>query len=296
MSDSAPLLEAQSLVKHYGAVQAVNGVSFSVPTGGCFGLLGPNGAGKSTTIEMLEGILTPSSGAVLFRGKPLGRQFREQAGIQFQATALQDFLSVRETLVLFHNLYQHRANLDEVIALCQLEPLLARDNRKLSGGQRQRLLLALALVNDPAILFLDEPTTGMDPHARRNLWELLRGIRRAGKTVLLSTHYMEEAYVLCDDIAIMDHGRIIARGAPAELLSAHYEDVILLLPRADFAPTADFPYPVLDAGALWEISSRDVPGALTALAGAGATLTRLRIRERTLEDLFLELTDRELRA
>lgn len=292
----APIIEAVALVKRYGAVRAVDGVSFAVAPGSCFGLLGPNGAGKSTTIEMLEGILPPDAGEVRYRGRPLGRDFKEEAGIQFQATALQEFLTVRETLVLFHRLYRQRARLDEVIALCQLEDLLERDNRRLSGGQRQRLLLALALVNDPAVLFLDEPTTGLDPQARISFWELVRGVRAAGKTVLLTTHYMDEAYVLCDDIAIVDRGRIIARGSPQALLAEHFGDIIVQLPAGTFTPPPDFPYPVLDAGESLEISAADAPAALDALRAAGADLRGLRIRERTLEDLFLELTGRELRT
>jgi ABC-2 type transport system ATP-binding protein len=291
-----PLLEAQDLVKVYPGVRAVAGVSFALQPGTCFGLLGPNGAGKSTTIEMLEGILPPDGGAIRYRGRPLDRAFKEEAGIQFQATALQEYLTVRETLELFHRLYRRRANLDEVIALCQLGELLERDNRKLSGGQRQRLLLALALVNDPAVLFLDEPTTGLDPQARRSFWELVRTVRAAGKTVLLTTHYMEEAYVLCEEIAIMDRGRIIARGSPQALLATHFGDVILELPTGAFTPPAGFPYPVLAANAHLEISAADPAGALDALRAAGADLRALRIRERTLEDLFLELTGHELRA
>ncbi|WP_372696124.1 ABC transporter ATP-binding protein [Immundisolibacter sp.] len=291
-----PILDVQDLIKEYPGVRAVAGVSFSVPAGICFGLLGPNGAGKTTTVEMLEGICRPTAGRVLYRGEVQGAQFRAEAGIQFQSTALQDFLTVRETLVLFHRLYPRRADLEALIDLCQLRDLLERDNRKLSGGQRQRLLLAIALVNDPDIVFLDEPTTGLDPQARRNFWKLVQDIKAQGKTILLTTHYMEEAYVLCDEIAIMDRGRIIAQGSPDALLKAHFEDVVLTLPKADFDPPAEFAHALLDAGELWELSTREVPVALTALEGAGAGLQRLRIRERTLEDLFLELTGRELRA
>ncbi|MFZ5493035.1 MAG: ABC transporter ATP-binding protein [Pseudomonadota bacterium] len=291
-----PILEVRDLVKEYPGVRAVAGVSFRVAAGSCFGLLGPNGAGKTTTVEMMEGICRPTAGAVLYRGQTQGAQFRAEAGIQFQSTALQDFLTVRETLVLFHSLYPRRADLESLIDLCQLRDLLERDNRKLSGGQRQRLLLAIALVNDPDLVFLDEPTTGLDPQARRSFWKLVQDIKAQGKTIVLTTHYMEEAYVLCDEIAIMDRGGIIAQGSPDALLKAHFEDVILTLPKADFAPPAEFGHVLLDAGELWELSTRDVAAALHALEGAGASLGRLRIRERTLEDLFLELTGRELRA
>ncbi|MBA3562752.1 MAG: ABC transporter ATP-binding protein [Gammaproteobacteria bacterium] len=292
-----PILRVDKLVKRYPGTEAVRGVSFSVGEGTCFGLLGPNGAGKTTTVEIMEGILPATSGEVRYRGRPIGAAFREDAGIQFQTTALQDFLTVRETLELFGRLYSARANLDELITVCSLEPILTRDVRKISGGQRQRLLLAVALVNDPAILFLDEPTTGLDPQARRNFWDLVRAIKARNKTVILTTHYMEEAYHLCDEIAIMDHGRIIAQGPPEKLLEEHFRDTVLELPREDF--TADpgaLPWQVLVSGDSVEMSVPDVDLAIRALAGHGVSLGRLRIRPRNLEDLFLELTGRELRA
>ena len=182
-------------------------------------------------------------------------------------------------------------------ALQALEQVAARDNRKLSGGQLQRLLLAIALANDPKVLFLDEPTTGLDPQARHNFWDLIRAIKAERRTVLLTTHYMEEAYFLCDEIAIMDRGRIIAQGTPSRLLKEHFEDVVLELPREDFrgAP-AEFPLPVLEAGDRIEISTPDVERALQALLDRGVPLRHLKIRPRNLEDLFLELTGRELRA
>lgn len=291
------IIEVRNLVKAYPGVQAVDGVSFCVATGTCFGLLGPNGAGKTTTVEMIEGLVKPTSGEILYQGEALGARFRNEAGIQFQSTALQDFLTVAETLRLFHRLYRHRADLDQVIATCRLEELLPRDNRRLSGGQRQRLLLAIALVNDPQILFLDEPTTGLDPQARRNFWELIENIKARGKTIILTTHYMEEAQRLCDDIAIMDHGHIIARGSPRQLLDAHFGDLILELPAAaGEAIGSGFPYPVLQANGALEISTPDIEGAMRALRDAGVPLGELRIRERTLEDLFLELTGKELRV
>ena len=293
----APVLEARQLVKQYPGVRAVDELSLQVREGSCFGLLGPNGAGKTTTVEMLEGITPPTSGEVLFRGRPLGRDFREHAGIQFQSTALQDFLTVGETLAYFQQLYRQRLPLDELIEMCALADILKRDNRKLSGGQRQRLLLAIALVNDPQVLFLDEPTTGLDPQARRRFWSLVETIKARGKTIVLTTHYMEEAYVLCDDIAIVDHGHIIAEGTPRDLLEAHFGDLVLELPRSDFTlPAEGFAYPVAELRERVEISTSDVEGALSALRSAGVPLTRLRIRDRTLEDLFLELTGRELRA
>lgn len=290
-------IEVRDLVKRYPAVTAVNGVSFRVAEGSCFGLLGPNGAGKTTTIEILEGILQPTSGDMLYRGEPLGARFRQDAGIQFQSTALQDFLTVREHLKLFRKLYAHGMAVDELVDLCALGEFADRDARKLSGGQRQRLLLAIALVNDPAVVFLDEPTTGLDPQARRNFWDLINRIKALNKTVLLTTHYMEEAYRLCDEIAIMDHGRIIAQGSPQKLLTEHFADVVLELPESDFtADRARFPLPLIEARGLVEIATHDVNAAIAALLEHGVSLNHLKIRPRTLEDLFLQLTGKALRA
>ena len=226
-------LEARNLVKEYPDVLAVDGVSFSVPEGTCFGLLGPNGAGKTTTVEIIEGVTQPTSGDVYYYGEPAGDRFRQEAGIQFQNTALQDYITVRETLQMFRALYDKPADLDHVIEQCSLGELLERDNRKLSGGQRQRLLLAVALVNKPRLVFLDEPTTGLDPQARRNFWTLVKSIREEGATIVLTTHYMDEAHVLCDDIAIMDEGRIIAQGAPGDLLFEQYGDTLINLPHGE---------------------------------------------------------------
>ncbi len=246
---------------------------------------------------MMEGVTVPTSGEVLYYGEPLGARFRAEAGIQFQKTALQDFLTVRETLQLFRRLYPRGRDVDELIRLCALEQVADRDNRKLSGGQTQRLLLAIALANDPQVLFLDEPTTGLDPQARHNFWDLIRSIKAERRTVLLTTHYMEEAYFLCDSIAIMDRGRIIAEGQPSRLLKEHFEDVVLELPREDFrGETSDFPLPLLIANERVEISTPDVERALRALLDRGIPLRHLRIRPRNLEDLFLELTGRELRT
>ncbi len=291
------VLEVRDLVKQYPGVRAVDGVSFTIAEGVCFGLLGPNGAGKTTTVEIMEGVTAPTSGTVYYAGEPLGARFRAEAGIQFQKTALQDFLTVRETLAMFRGLYPRGRDVDDLIELCALGQVADRDNRKLSGGQSQRLLLAIALVNDPKVLFLDEPTTGLDPQARHNFWELIRAIKAERRTVLLTTHYMEEAYYLCDVIAIMDRGRIIAEGSPARLLKDHFEDVVLELPREDFrGDLADFPLPVLLADDRIEISTPDVERALRTLLDRGVPLTHLRVRPRNLEDLFLELTGRELRT
>lgn len=294
----APILETRELHKRYPGVAAVDGVSFAISAGTCFGMLGPNGAGKTTTVEIMEGITVPTSGEVLYRGASLDRRFREEVGIQFQTTALQDFLTVKETLSLFHSLYERTADLRRVVDVCALQDLLGRDNRKLSGGQRQRLLLAIALLNDPQVLFLDEPTTGLDPQSRRNFWQLIETIKKEHKTIVLTTHYMEEAYRLCDEIIIMDHGRIIAEGSPSELLAKHFDDTILQLPAADFDHVllTDFPFTVLQGEDCVEISTQDVDAAINLLVQHGVSLNRLQVRPRTLDDLFLELTGKELRA
>jgi ABC-2 type transport system ATP-binding protein len=291
-----PLLEVVSLVKHYPGTAAVDGVSFHVPEGICFGLLGPNGAGKTTTVEIMEGILPPTSGEVRYRGEPLGPRFREEAGILFQKTALQDFLTVRQCIALFRGLYAHGLEVEEVIRICALEKLAGRDARKLSGGQQQRLLLAIALVNDPAVLFLDEPTTGLDPQARRNFWQLVASIKARRKTIILTTHYMEEAELLCDEIAIMDRGRIVAQGPPRRLLREHFADVLLELPRQEFPESARaLPLKLMDASDRVEITTDDLEATLRTLLAAQVPLTNLRIRPPNLEDLFLELTGKELR-
>jgi ABC-2 type transport system ATP-binding protein len=293
---SAPLLEVSSLVKQYPATTAVAGVSFTVPEGICFGLLGPNGAGKTTTVEIMEGILPPTSGEVRYRGQPLGARFREEAGILFQKTALQDFLTVRQCIALFRGLYTHGLEVEELIRICALEKLAGRDARKLSGGQQQRLLLAIALVNDPAVLFLDEPTTGLDPQARRNFWRLVESIKARRKTIILTTHYMEEAELLCDEIAIMDGGRIVAQGPPRRLLREHFADVLLELPRQDFPESArTLPLKLMEAADRVEITTDDLETTLRTLLAAQVPLTNLRIRPPNLEDLFLELTGKELR-
>jgi ABC-2 type transport system ATP-binding protein len=294
---STPILEVRDLIKQYPATTAVAGVSFVVPEGICFGLLGPNGAGKTTTIEIMEGILPPTSGQVLYRGAPLDRRFQEEAGILFQKTALQDFLTVRQCIALFRGLYASGLEVEEVIRLCALEKLADRDSRKLSGGQQQRLLLAISLVNDPAVLFLDEPTTGLDPQARRNFWDLMESIKARRKTIILTTHYMEEAELLCDEIVIMDRGRLVAQGPPRRLLQEHFAEVMLELPRQDFPPAArELNLSIIEGADRIEISTHDIEGTLRALMGARVPLAHLRIRPANLEDLFLELTGKDLRS
>ena len=292
-----PALEARNLVKRYPGVLAVNDVSFSVDEGVCFGLLGPNGAGKTTTVEIIEGVTPATAGEVFYFGEPAGRRFREEAGIQFQNTALQDYLTVRETLEMFRKLYDRRADLEQIIEDCSLGDLQDRDNRKLSGGQRQRLFLAVALVNRPRLVFLDEPTTGLDPQARRNFWTLVQRIQSAGTTIILTTHYMDEAQVLCDEIAIMDEGKIIANGAPDALLQSRYEGLIIELPIDDLADDLDgIEHVVYESQGIVEIQSTDVSRSLEALAPHVDNLNRVKIRQANLEDLFLDLTGHSLRA
>jgi ABC-2 type transport system ATP-binding protein len=292
------LLETKKLKKHYGEVKAADGVNLSIPQGSCFGLLGPNGAGKTTTVEMMEGIITPSSGDILYKGKPLGHRFREEAGIMFQSTALQDYITVQEVLNLFQNLYTNSVPQADIVEQCALGEFLDRNPKKLSGGQRQRLLLAISLINDPQVLFLDEPTTGLDPQSRRNFWDLVHTIKAQKKTVILTTHYMEEAYELCDNIAIMDHGKVIAEGTPYGLLKEHFNCSILSLP-ADDVPD-DLPVPddikIHRLKDRIEILSDDIIATLNLLMKYDIELDQLQIRSHTLEDLFLKLTGRQLRA
>ncbi len=291
------ILQVSNLVKRFGPLTAVNDVSFEIRQGSCFGLLGPNGAGKTTTIEMMEGIKTPDAGTILYQGKALGSQFRNEAGIMFQTTALQEFITVREIMLQFSRFYPNSASIDELAEQFALHDFLNQDTRKLSGGQKQRLLLAMAQINKPKILFLDEPTTGLDPQSRRNLWQQVGMIQKQGATVLLTTHYMEEAYELCDEIAIMDHGRIIAHDAPDALLAAHFDDVVVQLHAADIPREIgerEFQATYRDDSA--HIVTGDVNKTVEHLLHFEIPLNRLRIRSRDLEDLFLELTGKELRT
>ncbi len=287
-------MQVQGLSKNYGSVQAVDDISFDIPEGICFGLLGPNGAGKTTTIEMMEGILQPSGGEILFRGKPIDRRFREKVGIQFQSTALPEFITVKETLELFQALYPHPRPMDEVIDICSLEDIIDRDNRKLSGGQRQRLLLALAIIPNPEIVFLDEPTTGLDPQARRNFWRLIETIRADNTTVLLTTHYMEEAQILCDRIAIMDHGHVLELDTPATLLDKHFDGVLLRVPKSGYGESVPPDAEVTDDHV--ELVTTNVDRALKELLAVNTNLDGLSIHKPNLEDLFIKLTGSSLRT
>jgi ABC-2 type transport system ATP-binding protein len=291
------ILQVTDLVKRFGALTAVDRVSFDIREGSCFGLLGPNGAGKTTTIEMMEGIKQPDGGSIRYRGEALGEQFRNEAGIMFQTTALQDFITVREVMRQFSRFYPHSADIDDLADRYALHEFLDQDTRKLSGGQKQRLLLAMALINQPKILFLDEPTTGLDPQSRRNLWSQVQQVREQGATILLTTHYMEEAYELCDEIAIMDHGRIIAQDAPDALLAAHFDDVVVQL-HADDIPRdiGEGEFRAVYRNDNAHIVTGDVNETIERLLDLDIPLNRLRIRARDLEDLFLELTGKELRG
>ncbi len=290
-------LEVRNIVKRFPGVLAVEGVSFSIQEGTCFGLLGPNGAGKTTSIEIIEGVTSATAGEVLYYGESAGETFRQQSGIQFQNTALQDFITVRETLEMFRALYSRQADLDDIIEQCSLRDLLDRDNRKLSGGQRQRLLLAVALVNRPRVIFLDEPTTGLDPQARRNFWDLVQSIRAAGSTILLTTHYMDEAQVLCDEIAIMDAGKIIVQGTPNDLLRAQYDGLIIELPISDLTDDlSGIEHTVFENLGIIEVVTTDVGDSLQRLTPHVSNLNQIKIRQPNLEDLFLDLTGHSLRA
>lgn len=222
---SDPILSVRNLKKAYNGNPAVREISFDIPPGTCFGLLGPNGAGKTTTVEIMEKILEPDRGEVLYRGAPRTGQFSQEIGIQFQQTQLMDYLTVAETLKTFAAFYRRPLEVEAVVSMCRLEEIRDRMTDKLSGGQRQRVLLGLALVNDPELIFLDEPSTGLDPQARLNVWEIIRQVKSRGRTVVLTTHYMEEAQHLCDTVAIMDRGRIIESGSPRDLIQKHCPDM-----------------------------------------------------------------------
>jgi ABC-2 type transport system ATP-binding protein len=291
------IIEIQNLIKQYPAVKAVDNISFSIPRGICFGLLGPNGAGKTTTIEMIEGIVRPTSGEILYKGKPRSSAFRQEVGIQLQNTELPQFLTVKETLEFFRSFYPVKADLARLIADCRLEDILSRNNEKISGGQRQRLLLSIALSNDPELVFLDEPTTGLDPQARRHLWEIISDIKSKGRTVVLTTHYMEEAQTLCDIIVIMDHGKVIAMGTPRELLDTYcIGSSILLRNTADTGVLSQLGMPFFSLEDRIEIQTNDVNTAISSLVAKGIDLTGMIVRSQNLEDLFLKLTGTELRG
>ncbi len=302
-----PVIEIQNLRKAYGDVKAVDGVSFAVDVGEVFGMLGPNGAGKTTTVEILEGLRPRDSGAVRVLGLDPGRESRDlkrQIGVQLQQVALYPRLRVVEVIELFASFYGRAGVADHLLALLGLEERRRAFVKDLSGGQQQRLSVALAMVNDPPMIFLDEPTTGMDPQARRNLWETIEQFKAQGRTVLLTTHYMEEAERLCDRVAVMDHGRIIALDAPEGLVRAHFaEDAIEFSQRDGLTEAEIESLPAVVSagmqGGRVSMFSDDVPTSMAALLRLGQErgepIQNLRLRRATLEDVFLKLTGRTLR-
>jgi ABC-2 type transport system ATP-binding protein len=307
----APLaLRVANLRKAYKDVVAVDGIDLTVRSGECFGLLGPNGAGKTTTIEICEGLTEPDSGDVEVLGlrwASNAQALRQRLGIQLQETQLADKLTVAETLRLFRSFFDRGPAPEDVIALVQLDEKRAARVSDLSGGQKQRLALACALVGDPDLLFLDEPTTGLDPQARRQLWDLIEEFKKAGRTILLTTHYMDEAERLCDELAIMDHGKVIARGTPGALIASIGAEHLVELSTGDAAHAVDLPalrqvVGVRDARAengtiriqATELH-RAVPAVLEELRRQGIPLTELGTHSATLEDVFVSLTGRHLR-
>lgn len=308
-------IECRQLVKTYPGkppVEAVRGLDLEVRTGECFGFLGPNGAGKTTTIEILEGLLEPTSGMVKVLGrtwKEAGSEIRERIGISLQETRLSEKLTVAETLTLFRSFYQQGISVDEAIAMVSLEEKRGTWVRKLSGGQRQRLAVATALVGDPELMFLDEPTTGLDPQSRRQLWEVIVKFRERGRTILLTTHYMDEAERLCDRIAIVDHGQVIALGTPAELIARVGGDHVVSfgvaqtfaerLQQLDFTrlPTVSLAQ-VADGQARLTVRSPHlaIPAMLQLLADQQIPFESLATHQATLEDVFVILTGRSLES
>ncbi|PXY25114.1 ABC transporter [Prauserella sp. PE36] len=296
-------LSVSGIHLNYGDLRAVDGVSFDVAEGEFFGILGPNGAGKTTTLEIAEGLREPDSGTVRLLGEspwPRNIALLPRIGVQLQASAFFDRLTAREQLETFGALYGVSASrVDEVLELVGLTEKAATPEAKLSGGQRQRLSIACALVHDPDIVFLDEPTAALDPQARRNLWDVLREVQARGKTIVYTTHYLDEAEVLCDRVAIMDHGRILALDPPARLVRDLDAATRVILERgalpaeqARALPGAD---QVAEDDLSLTISTRSPAPLLSALAERG-TLDGLQVRTATLEDVFLELTGREYRA
>jgi ABC-2 type transport system ATP-binding protein len=302
-----------NLRKQYRArpapVDAVNGLDLEVPAGECFGLLGPNGAGKTTTIEILEGLLPPTAGDVEVLGMRWGRDddaLRQRLGISLQETRLAEKLTVQETLTLFRSFYRMGITAEEAMTAVSLTDKADAYVGKLSGGQRQRLAVACALVGDPELLFLDEPTTGLDPQSRRQLWDILRSFRAQGRTILLTTHYMDEAERLCDRVAVVDHGRIIALGSPAELIARLGGEHLIEFVVNDGSPLDPGDLKALPA--VVDVRRQDdayvlavgaphitLPALLDRLEREHRELTRLTTRHGSLEDVFVTLTGRHLR-
>ncbi len=307
---STPALRVRRLRKAYKDVVAVDGLELEVQAGECFGLLGPNGAGKTTTVEICEGLTAPDSGEVEVLGQQWGSsaaELRQRIGIQLQDTQLSEKLTVFETVRLFRSFFRRGGAVSEVIALVQLEEKQKARVGDLSGGQKQRLALACALVGDPDFLFLDEPTTGLDPQARRQLWELIGAFKQSGRTILLTTHYMDEAERLCDRVAIMDHGRVIALGTPRELIASTCTEHMVEFTAGSVSRTLDVPalrriegvrdVRTENGAVLMQVTElhTSVPALLEELTRQNVPLTELRTHSATLEDVFVTLTGRHLR-
>jgi ABC-2 type transport system ATP-binding protein len=302
-----PVIRVADLKKYYGDVKAVDGISFEVARGEVFGMLGPNGAGKTTTIEVLEGLREPDSGAVEVLGLDVCKHpesIKQRIGVQLQSVALYPRLTVKELLDLFGTFYAKSVPTKQVIDALDLGERTNARSMNLSGGQQQRLSIALALVNDPELLFLDEPTTGLDPQARRSLWDLIKGLKAQGKSIMLTTHYMEEAAELCDRVAIMDHGHILEMGTVQELIRKRFKeravffDTVEQLTVARVAKLGGVTHAAQEDGQT-VLYSKDVPetiGGLLALADKLRIEPHgLGVRQATLEDVFLDLTGRALR-
>ena len=310
MMSGMPAIRCRDLYKTYdGQVEAVRGLDLTVEEAECFGLLGPNGAGKTTTIEILEGLLAPTAGDVEVLGRRWGdhdAEIRERLGISLQETQLSEKLSVAETLGLFASFYRSSRDVDELLREVGLLEKRASWVGKLSGGQKQRLAVASALVGDPELLFLDEPTTGLDPQSRRQLWDIVRGFKERGRSVLLTTHYMEEAERLCDRVAIVDHGKIIALGSPSDLiarLGAEHVVEFSVDPLADLDSEGFASLPAVQSvhfengiGALTVTEVHiALPALLENLRSQEKKLVGLSTRHASLEDVFVSLTGRHLR-
>ena len=306
---SAPALRCRGLVKRYGDTVAVDGLDLEVGRGECFGMLGPNGAGKTTTVEIFEGLRVADGGDIEVLGdrwRGDGLSLRRRLGIQLQETKFPEKLRVSEVVTLFRSFYPRGLGVGEVLRLVGLEEKARAYVRTLSGGQKQRLSLGCALVGDPELLFLDEPTTGLDPQSRRQTWEIVESLKARGRSVLLTTHYMEEAARLCDRVAIVDHGRIIAIGTPAELVSSLGAEHVIEFGVADTAPLSDDVLRALPSveqvsrdGASYTLTVREVhravPALLSALNAQGLEPTHLTTHHATLEDVFMSMTGRRLR-
>jgi ABC-2 type transport system ATP-binding protein len=301
-------IEVTDLHKSYGDIRAIDGISFSVARGEVFGLLGPNGAGKTTIVECILGLRRADSGAIRVLGmehSTLSRQIRARVGAQLQTTGLFPSLTVSEQIALFAKLYPRARQVRDVVSLVGLQDKAKAKTATLSGGQAQRLAVALALTNDPDLVFMDEPTTGLDPQARRGLWEIVEALRRDGKTVFFTTHYMDEAEQLCDRVAVIDHGRIIALDTPSALIHHHFRETALEfaplgeLPRERFLELPGVTRALFENGhpTLYSVDAPRTLAGLFELAQAGALAFKdMTVRQATLEDVFLKLTGRRIRS